>query len=88
MPRRAIHGLFASALLVVSVAMSGVALAENRVAIVIGNGAYRHVPALKNPVNDANDMRAKLGELGFQLFGGADLDRPAMIAETLGRTYF
>ena len=28
--------------------------AERRVALVIGNNAYRNVTALKNPVNDAN----------------------------------
>ncbi len=35
-----------------------------RVALVIGNGAYENA-ALRNPVNDANDMAALLGNLGF-----------------------
>jgi hypothetical protein len=30
--------------------------AEKRVALVIGNSAYRNVPALPNPINDAADM--------------------------------
>ena len=30
-----------------------------RVALVIGNGAYRNVPALLNPPNDASDRRVK-----------------------------
>jgi uncharacterized caspase-like protein len=55
------------------------AWADKRVALVIGNSAYRHVPPLRNPGNDAADMRAKLAALGFQLFGGADLDRAAML---------
>ncbi len=38
--------------------------AERRVALVIGNSAYASSP-LKNPVNDARDMRAKLLTLGF-----------------------
>ncbi|MBW7960872.1 caspase family protein [Bradyrhizobium sp. BR 10261] len=36
-----------------------------RVALVIGNGAYRNVPALLNPPNDANDLAAALRRLGF-----------------------
>jgi len=38
--------------------------AERRFALVIGNSAYLEGP-LKNPVNDARDIRAKLLELGF-----------------------
>jgi hypothetical protein len=34
---------------------------------VIGNGAYRGITRLKNPVNDANDMAAALQDLGFQV---------------------
>lgn len=37
---------------------------ERRVALVIGNAAYEE-GALRNPVNDAQDMRAKLLRLGF-----------------------
>jgi len=40
--------------------------AEQRVALVIGNAAYRDHP-LRNPVNDARAMAAKLRELGFQV---------------------
>ncbi|MDQ7834648.1 MAG: caspase family protein [Humidesulfovibrio sp.] len=39
---------------------------ERRVALVIGNGAYKAGP-LKNPVNDARDMAAALRELGFEV---------------------
>jgi len=42
------------------------ALAERRVALVIGNGAYKESP-LKNPVNDARAMATKLKALGFQV---------------------
>jgi hypothetical protein len=41
------------------------AFAQNRVALVIGNAGYRHVPALVNPTNDAADTAASLGRLGF-----------------------
>ena len=39
--------------------------AQDRVALVIGNGAYRHVPTLPNPSNDASDIAASLERLGF-----------------------
>mgnify|MGYP003707168923 CR=1 FL=1 len=55
------------------------ARAEKRVALVVGNSGYRHVSRLINPGNDAADVRAKLEGLGYQLFGGVDLDRAAMI---------
>ena len=38
---------------------------ENRIALVIGNGAYQHFPPLANPVNDAVDMAASLESTGF-----------------------
>jgi hypothetical protein len=53
--------------------------AETRVALVVGNSDYRQVPRLINPKNDAGDIRAKLEALGYQMFGGVDLDRAAMI---------
>jgi uncharacterized caspase-like protein len=37
-----------------------------KLALVIGNAAYENAPALKNPVNDANDMCAALRKLGFK----------------------
>jgi hypothetical protein len=41
------------------------ARAQTRVALVIGNSAYQHVPLLRNPVNDATDVSASLKRLGF-----------------------
>ena len=43
-----------------------VAQAERRVALVIGNSAYKAAP-LKNPVNDARDIAASLKALGFEV---------------------
>lgn len=37
----------------------------NLTALVIGNSAYESVDALKNPTNDAEDVSAKLTDLGF-----------------------
>jgi len=44
---------------------SNVNLAEHRVALVVGNSAYQSVPALANPVNDANAIAAALRKVGF-----------------------
>jgi formylglycine-generating enzyme required for sulfatase activity len=41
--------------------------AQQKYALVIGNGAYTNVTRLNNPVNDANDMAAALRGLGFQV---------------------
>jgi tetratricopeptide (TPR) repeat protein len=40
--------------------------AGRRIALVIGNGAYRNVPPLDNPPRDARLIAASLHELGFQ----------------------
>jgi hypothetical protein len=55
-------------------------VAQERVALVVGNSAYEHVAPLRNPKNDAGDLTAKLEGLGFQVFGGADLDRRALVS--------
>ena len=41
-------------------------LPKHRVALVIGNSAYKASP-LRNPVNDAQDMARVLGDLGFEV---------------------
>ena len=50
------------------VTCSGVpALAEQRVALVIGNSSYKQAQALPNPVNDATAIAALLESAGFQV---------------------
>lgn len=64
------------------------AQAERRVALVIGNAAYEHVPALANPNNDATDMAEKLQGLGFEVVSGIDLDLArlrATVREFIGK---
>ncbi|MEM1382387.1 MAG: caspase family protein [Pseudomonadota bacterium] len=46
---------------------SGVSAAADRIALVIGNGAYAHVPKLANPLNDAHDVGAALAASGFEV---------------------
>jgi uncharacterized caspase-like protein len=53
------------------------ATAQKRVALVIGNSAYRHTPKLENPKNDATDIGAALKKLGFEVIEGFDLDKAA-----------
>jgi hypothetical protein len=43
------------------------ASAGTRVALVIGNSAYQNAPFLPNPANDAADLSASLGRLGFDV---------------------
>jgi hypothetical protein len=56
------------------------AQAASRVALVIGNAAYTHVPALVTPRNDAEDVAAALRQLGFEVVAETDLDRAGMNA--------
>jgi len=52
--------------------------AEKRVALVIGNGAYKNAPRLPNPRNDAQDVSAALKRNGFDIILGIDLDKAGM----------
>jgi uncharacterized caspase-like protein len=52
-------------LVVVVLGTGSAALAEKRVALVIGNGAYTRVPRLDNPKNDAAAMEAMFKAAGF-----------------------
>jgi hypothetical protein len=54
--------------------------AEQRVALVIGNGAYWSAPELRNSRNDADDISTQLKQLGFSVIDGRDLDRASMQA--------
>ncbi len=54
------------------------AVAQKRVALVIGNSAYQHAPTLANPKNDATDMAAALKRLGIQVIEGFDLDKASL----------
>ena len=56
------------------------AYADNRVALVIGNGAYQNTPRLPNPSNDAADVAASLKRSGFETILATDLDKAAMDA--------
>ena len=57
---------------------SGAAIAESRLALVIGNSAYQSAPALPNPVNDAKAVTELLQSAGFEVLPGSDLTQSDM----------
>jgi Caspase domain/Putative peptidoglycan binding domain len=62
---------------------SNAALADKRVAFVVGNGAYRNVAPLPNPAVDAKSMAALLRNIGFDVVEGSNLTRDKMTAKLL-----
>ncbi|HYI30222.1 MAG TPA: caspase family protein, partial [Bradyrhizobium sp.] len=60
---------------------SHAALAENRVALVIGQSNYRAVVPLPNPANDAKAVSQMLTESGFEVLIAADLSQNELRAK-------
>jgi tetratricopeptide (TPR) repeat protein len=54
---------------------------EKRIALVIGNGAYSNVKALKNADSDARAVAASFRRLGFEVIEKHDLTLPQLTAE-------
>lgn len=63
--------------LLLLVALACPAIAERRIALVIGNGKYPGSP-LSNPANDARDMAAALRHLGFEVIEKSDVSQREM----------
>jgi hypothetical protein len=59
------------------------AMAETRLALVIGNSNYASVSALPNPANDAKAMTKFLGDAGFQVLQAPNLTQSEM-RKTIG----
>jgi Caspase domain/Putative peptidoglycan binding domain len=59
------------------------AFADKRVAFVVGNGAYKNVPALPNPAVDAKSMARMLRNVGFDVVEGSNLSRDKMTEKLL-----
>jgi uncharacterized caspase-like protein len=59
------------------------ALADKRVAFVVGNGAYKNVAQLPNPPMDAKAMASTLRNVGFEVVEGTDLTRDKMTEKLL-----
>ena len=54
------------------------ALADNRVALVIGNAAYVNTVPLASASHDVDDIAAALRRLSFQVIAGKDLDKRSL----------
>jgi uncharacterized membrane protein YgcG len=59
------------------------ALADKRVAFVVGNAAYKNVPPLPNPAIDAKTMAQTLRNVGFEVVEGTNLSRDKMTEKLL-----
>ncbi|MEO0990282.1 MAG: caspase family protein [Pseudomonadota bacterium] len=59
--------------------IGAMAMASDRIALVIGNGAYDGVADLKNPLNDARAVAEELTALGFTVTHIEDASRNDMI---------
>lgn len=77
MANRFLAALAAIAFWTCAWAPDAAASGEKRVALVIGNSAYKESP-LKNPVNDARLMAGKLRELGFDVVARENATREQM----------
>jgi hypothetical protein len=73
-----------AAISVAALLVSGnAALADKRVAFVVGNSAYRNVAPLANPAIDAKSMAKLLRNVGFDVVEGANLTRDKMTERLL-----
>src|SRR6202158_2061119 len=59
------------------------ALADKRVAFVVGNGTYKNVAPLPNPAVDAKSMAKVLRNVGFDVVEGTNLTRDKMTEKLL-----
>ena len=69
--------------LIVTVFSAQSAMADKRVAFVVGNGAYKNVAQLPNPPIDAKAMAAVLRNVGFDVVEGTNLTRDKMTEKLL-----
>ena len=74
--------IFAASLMAMLMSVNA-ASAGQRVAFVVGNGDYKHVPKLANPADDAKAMATLLRSVGFDVIEGTDLTRDAMMERLL-----
>src|ERR1700751_4469025 len=80
MPLRACLG---AAVLLAVLCGNTAAAAERRIALVVGNNAYKDSP-LTAPIDDANAMAEALADVGFKVVKQQDLGRVAMLRAIRG----
>jgi hypothetical protein len=77
--RRAFYRAASLGLILLALVLPSPATAQGkRVALVIGNAAYKETAVLTNTRNDATDIAAALRRLNFEVLDGIDLDKRAM----------
>src|SRR6201988_5527252 len=59
------------------------ALADKRVAFVVGNGTYKNVAQFPTPPIDAKAMASTLRNVGFEVIEGSNLTRDQMTEKLL-----
>jgi uncharacterized caspase-like protein len=64
--------------ILMSLLLPATALAQDRIALVIGNADYKEAP-LRNPLNDAHDIAQSLRNLGFQVIEARNATRRVML---------
>jgi uncharacterized caspase-like protein len=74
------HVILLSSYVLLLALLAHPAHAERRVALIVGNGAYRHTSTLPNAPIDAKAMAALLRTVGFDVTEGVDLKREEMMA--------
>jgi hypothetical protein len=66
--------ILAAVIFTVQLMLVASAQADTRIALVIGNSAYKNVAQLPNPVHDAQDTAAALQRMGFTVTETEDVD--------------
>ena len=74
---RILRGLFLGC--AVLCAAANTIAADKRIALVIGNGSYKKIAPLKNPVNDADALAERLKRLGFAVEVAKDLSYSQLV---------
>lgn len=72
MLRRSLLGLIVPAAILFGAVPAS---AESRLALVIGQSAYKSVPALPNPANDARAVSQMLTDAGFAVTAASEIGR-------------
>ncbi len=67
-----------AAMLAAAVCVAQPAMAQKRVALVIGNDVYTSLPKLQKAVNDARAVAGSLRDIGFEVIEGENLTRREM----------
>jgi hypothetical protein len=77
-PRMGLRAAVAALFVCVGVSVAAAQDAAQRIALIVGNSAYRNVTQLDNPATDARDMAATLRDTGFDVTLILDADQTTL----------